>query len=478
MNNFEDIFKNAVDGYEAPFDSAAWDQLSNQLSPMEDAFRNAVDGHEASYNPSAWSAIKGQIGGTSSVLKWVAGSAAVIGLVAGLFYFVPNENESNQEKPIALNNEVTPDQDRNEVTTDQNQASDNQEPLITNENIVENPTNEQETSNNDSNETFADTDSENNAAIYANDHTEDQPEEQPGLVSGGDESDENEEDDENSDESNTTFDPATAIDNDRIELDANDYKASIMLSEYELCQGDMVVCSSEQQYEQVIYAWNFGDGTYGSGRSVNHVYQSNGTYTVTLIIRDSKTNRALGSTKETITVNPTPTIDFTWDQQNVVIPSLDFINLSEASANWEWKVNGQLVSDQAQMAYTFREKGTYHINLSATNALGCSNAVKKQVEIDDDYNLLAPTAFSPNGDNLNETFIPSALKIMETVFTMNIYNQNGELIYTTKNISQPWDGSNQNDNSIVQDGAYIWMVTLKNSNGLMETYKGQVMVVR
>lgn len=477
MNNFEDIFKNAVDGYEAPFDSTAWDQLSNQLSPMEDAFRNAVDGHEAPYNPSAWSAIKGQIGGTSSVLKWVAGSAAVIGLVAGLFYFVPNENEPHQETPIALNNEAISDVDRH-GESDQNQPSDNREQLISNENLAENPANAQESSNNGSNESINDVEPENEVGVDTNRDKEEQPGEEQNDIINEDQSNAPDENGSDIENRTTPIDSEQASNDDAIELDANDYRASIMLSEYELCQGDMVVCSSEQQYEQVIYAWNFGDGTYGSGRSVNHVYQTNGTYTVTLIIRDSKTNRALGSTKETITVNPIPTIDFTWDQQNVVIPSLDFINLSEASANWEWKVNGQLVSDQAQMAYTFREKGTYHINLSATNALGCSNAVKKQVEIDDDYNLLAPTAFSPNGDNLNETFIPSALKIMETVFTMNIYNQNGELIYTTKNISQPWDGSNQNDNSIVQDGAYIWMVTLKNSNGLMETYKGQVMVVR
>jgi gliding motility-associated-like protein len=240
----------------------------------------------------------------------------------------------------------------------------------------------------------------------------------------------------------------------------------------------MIVCSSKEQYENATYTWNFGDGKYGTGRSVNHEYSTNGNYNITLIIRDSRSNKILGKTTETISVNALPKVDFSWNQQNVVIPTLDFINLSDESANWEWKVNGQLVSDQTQMAHTFRAKGTYHVDLTATNDLGCTNTLTKDVEIADDYNLLAPTAFSPNGDNLNETFIPSALKIMESEFTMMIYNQAGEQIFTSKTVNNPWDGSNVNDNSLVPDGAYIWIVTLKNANGLMETYKGQIMVIR
>jgi PKD repeat protein len=35
------------------------------------------------------------------------------------------------------------------------------------------------------------------------------------------------------------------------------------------------------------FAWNFGDGTTGSGTPVTHVYTRTGTYTVTLVVADS-----------------------------------------------------------------------------------------------------------------------------------------------------------------------------------------------
>ena len=62
MNNIDKIVREALNGYEAPFDSAMWDKVSDQLSPMEDAFRDTFENHEAPYNPAAWSAIKNKIG--------------------------------------------------------------------------------------------------------------------------------------------------------------------------------------------------------------------------------------------------------------------------------------------------------------------------------------------------------------------------------------------------------------------------------
>ncbi len=50
------------------------------------------------------------------------------------------------------------------------------------------------------------------------------------------------------------------------------------------------------------YAWNFGDGTLGSGAQPTHAYTAAGTYTVTLTITDVSGAQASGSTTATITV--------------------------------------------------------------------------------------------------------------------------------------------------------------------------------
>ncbi|WP_436500026.1 ThuA domain-containing protein [Actinokineospora sp. HUAS TT18] len=69
------------------------------------------------------------------------------------------------------------------------------------------------------------------------------------------------------------------------------------------------------------YAWNFGDGTTGSGASVNHTYAANGTFTASVTVTDSA-----GRTKTVTTpvvVRPAPMPPITCGVPNPTVPESD-----------------------------------------------------------------------------------------------------------------------------------------------------------
>jgi parallel beta-helix repeat protein len=57
--------------------------------------------------------------------------------------------------------------------------------------------------------------------------------------------------------------------------------------------------------EIVSYVWNFGDGTNGTGMSIEHTYNSTGNHTVNLTITDSKGNSSTISTYANVSIQPT-----------------------------------------------------------------------------------------------------------------------------------------------------------------------------
>jgi gliding motility-associated-like protein len=103
-----------------------------------------------------------------------------------------------------------------------------------------------------------------------------------------------------------------------------------------------------------------------------------------------------------------------------------------------------------------KQSGTYYIK--ATNSMGCSIIMPVTVNILPPYpsTVTAPTAFTPNGDGINDQF--------KLVFTgsvtfgkLSILNRYGQLVYTSKDANATWDGTLKGQ--AIPDGVYYWTFT-------------------
>ncbi|MBK7763129.1 MAG: gliding motility-associated C-terminal domain-containing protein [Bacteroidetes bacterium] len=90
-------------------------------------------------------------------------------------------------------------------------------------------------------------------------------------------------------------------------------------------------------------------------------------------------------------------------------------------------------------------------------------------------NVFVPNAFSPNDDGLNDVFRITARKLINVQEFM-ILNRWGNVVFSTKDIRQGWDGKYK---GIKQDaGVYYYMIRVAYPNGTSEFIKGDLTLLR
>jgi gliding motility-associated-like protein len=245
------------------------------------------------------------------------------------------------------------------------------------------------------------------------------------------------------------------------------------------CLGTTFTFSALSQ-SKVDYLWSFGDGTFSKEDNPTHTYKKEGSFKVNLIVKSKIDNTVLSQSKDQlITVLPAPAISFTNELlSNDGIPETSFINTTDKATTWSWNFGDGYISSEKDPYHSYRLKGMYAVSLTATNEEGCTATLSQQVAVTDDYNLLAPNSFTPNGDGLNDEFMPVALEILDAPFSLSIFSTTDGLVFESTSTDNKWDGINKQTGSPAQSGNYIWVVKLINSDGNTEQYKGALLLLK
>ncbi len=88
-------------------------------------------------------------------------------------------------------------------------------------------------------------------------------------------------------------------------------------------------------------------------------------------------------------------------------------------------------------------------------------------------NIYFPNAFTPNGDGKNDVFkIIKRETIAIEKFSLRIYNRYGNLLFSTTNIEEPWNGIGYDI------GTYFYYCTYKEYEMKEKEYKGDILLIR
>ena len=105
---------------------------------------------------------------------------------------------------------------------------------------------------------------------------------------------------------------------------------------------------------------------------------------------------------------------------------------------------------------------------------GIAQSVSNRVSILKDPNLFHPTAFTPNGDNLNDNFTVFGQYV--AAFELKIFNRWGELLFTTDNIDAGWDGTFRGN--AMPEGTYTFIALITDRAGRTFKRSGSVLLLR
>lgn len=244
------------------------------------------------------------------------------------------------------------------------------------------------------------------------------------------------------------------------------------------CEGNPITFSTSGSESEGNFLWNFGDGYFSNDPNPVHVFDAPGIFDVSLLVTPLTGGKLTPMTiEDQIKINPRPkaSFEYTYQQNALNIPQVKLENNSRNVDRVMWVLENEVISEENTPLHSFTKKGTYNVQLVAINEFGCADTTHKKVVIKEDYNLLAPEAFTPNGDSREDTFIPGALKLIDGSFVMRIVDPRTDMvIFETESYNNPWDGTISGTTVKASGGDYNWIVDVEFKDGKTDQFEGQV----
>jgi len=115
---------------------------------------------------------------------------------------------------------------------------------------------------------------------------------------------------------------------------------------------------------------------------------------------------------------------------------------------------------------------TIKYTVTLTDSFGCKYSDETLVLVEG--TLYIPNAFTPNGDGINDYFGPEAIDV--TRYSLKIFNRWGEIIFTSSNLKNGWDGTFKG--KIAQNDVYVYQLFYEFNSGKTANFVGRVTLIQ
>ncbi len=212
------------------------------------------------------------------------------------------------------------------------------------------------------------------------------------------------------------------------------------------------------------YFWEFGDGQTSSLNVDSVIYDDGGEYTVTLTLKDG----LCGSFDTTAFIEIISVPEISLGEDFALCPNLTAnlpLSASVMMDSIRWSTGAQDVP-------SITIDGNAGTVIAEVYYKGCYNI--DSVYITPSCDVLAPKAFTPNGDGINDYF--NVLPANVQSYRLFVFNRWGHEIFTTSELNKGWDGTFKGELQPMDNYTY-YAVGVK-TDGSPFTIEGAVLLVR
>ncbi|MEI8136275.1 MAG: gliding motility-associated C-terminal domain-containing protein [Bacteroidota bacterium] len=187
---------------------------------------------------------------------------------------------------------------------------------------------------------------------------------------------------------------------------------------------------------------------------------------------DISYNGFCGSYKTVLVkVNPNPKVTAGRDT-TINLEQPMFIN-AVGTGTMTW-IDGEEISCRVcPTSQVFATRTNFYV-VETVNEFGCKAKDDMRIEVTTEFGIYVPNTFSPNGDGLNDVFLMSGYNISEV--TMEIFDRWGEKLFTSKELTQGWNGTFKN--APCEVASYVYKISYKGLDGKKFSKIGHVILNR
>ncbi len=158
-----------------------------------------------------------------------------------------------------------------------------------------------------------------------------------------------------------------------------------------------------------------------------------------------------------------------------ILEPVQFDDISQGDVIiWNWDFGDGNTSSSQNPVHEYDKKGTYTVTLTTIDEFGCVAEFQRVVEVFDDYMIMVPNAFTPDGVK-NQYFKPQFRGVASMEFY--VFSTWGELIYQANTLEDlGWDGSL--NGTPAMNGNYVYRAIFTTRSGERVEKSGVFVLIR